>query len=170
LIAPRAWSIDGKTCSADQKAVIIKEMQYALEIAQYATQHTDEGPYLDAMFAGTPNFAQTAKTVFGNIANMLDPNNQVYTITITCEPASDMCAGKYPYYAHMKDSTNTMNLCPTFFQDIPDGTERAILTTDQRLAQRNDKDFDIRLAARTRSTVIIHEMTHTKYAMGTQGR
>jgi hypothetical protein len=73
----------------------------------------------------------------------------------------DECA-KIGYYAMMSDSTNNMNFCNRFFNDkSPIRPYTAV--------KEYCKTIDLRLAHRTRAVVLIHELTHTKFAMGEFG-
>jgi hypothetical protein len=72
-----------------------------------------------------------------------------------------MCKDKYP--AHMNDKKKTMNFCDHFFD-----TKVGILPTQDRLD--NCKFINFRAAQFLRYAVIVHECTHTAFAMDPEAR
>ena len=69
----------------------------------------------------------------------------------------------------MKDKTKVMNFCNRFFDKAEVG-KGIVPTTDATTAcTESKKTFDLRAAHWTRSAVILHECTHTNYAMGDLG-
>lgn len=137
-------------------------------MAEYTSSHVTDGPFFDAMFSGISdkNFADQAKAIYSTVAKMFDPQNQDYDFNIQCNDKTEMCQ-KAKFFAHMSDSSKRMNFCDKFFDENKDGTEYAILSTDQRLSEGGSSDkFDLRKAQRCRSAVLVHEATHTSYATG----
>ncbi|KAI1857104.1 hypothetical protein JX265_011305 [Neoarthrinium moseri] len=169
-IARRAWHFDtvDHVCPQDKQDIITKEIDYARQMAEYTTNHVKDGPYFDAMFSGIPDsdFGTKAKDIYTRVTNMLDPGNGDYDFNIQCDDTTDLC--KIPnIQAHMNDGSKRMNFCNRFFAQNPDGTEFAILSTDQRLSEgASSADFNLRKAQRSRSAVIVHECTHTQYTTG----
>jgi hypothetical protein len=84
-----------------------------------------------------------------------------YAFFASCDDESRSCKRRADY-ASMNDDTHTMNFCSIFFNfekdpkykiDPTQGVINTCSTTDLRLAQR------------TRAAAILHEATHTTYAM-----
>lgn len=92
---------------------------------------------------------------------MLQGTHPDYVILVTCDQSRPGCARK-GQYAHMNADTQVMNFCNKFFDDQL-GDESLKVTA----ALLNDcgSDFDLRTAQRARAATIIHECTHTRYAM-----
>jgi hypothetical protein len=88
-----------------------------------------------------------------------------FRIQVTCNGATDGCA-QYGQYAHMSDNTQTMNFCPRFFAAPVTGqTVDDTLKVTQTLINTCGTNFNLRTAQRARSAIIIHECSHTEFAM-----
>jgi hypothetical protein len=101
-----------------------------------------------------PNFAKEAADVYNRVVSMLDGSQ--FGLQITCNFTAKPYTGSTPDIAFMNAGRKTMNICPGFFQNskIP-----AMLDKFQNpLASIID-------AHHTRSAVLLHEITHSKFAM-----
>lgn len=174
-LLPRSYQFDPSSCSdPKQRAIIRNEFQKASDMAGYAQSHYQEGPFFDAFFPQSlsryPQFDQTMKNNYGKLSGMASPNNNGYKITVTCSNDSIKCRGGY--LAHMNDGKNNMNFCEKFFAGNEySGNKAETVDTESyvKACKANECHSDtLYFAYRTKSTTILHEMTHTTYAM-TQG-
>ena len=154
--------------------MIRNEFQKASEMAEFAQSHYQTGPFFDTFFPESlsqyPQFDETMKNNYGKLSGMADPSNDGYKITVTCNDDSTKCRGGY--LAHMNDGKNNMNFCEKFFAGNEfSGNKAETVDTESyvKACKANECHSDtLYFAYRTKSTTILHEMTHTKYAM-TQG-
>ncbi|KAF2268066.1 SGNH hydrolase [Lojkania enalia] len=157
----QAATVDFPDNSCDQwKTQIEEEMQFTVEMASTTAGDLQKGGYYDIFFAEIlrldPEFAQNTEESFTRISDMATGTSSGYKFKVTCDDTTNFCAKK-KFIAHMNDKKTTMNLCKIFFND-PN-----IKGTQDR--QGECSTMDIRAAQRTRSAILIHELTHTKYAM-----
>jgi hypothetical protein len=147
-------------CDA-HKAVIEEEMQLASDMATAASQDVEKGDYFKNFFAGVlrdaPTFKDETSQSFGKISDMISGTNNDYVFVVTCKPDSKFC--KNPsYYAHMGDDRKTLNFCDRFF-----ATDGEIKATNDRAKECDS--MTLREAHRSKAALLVHEMTHTRYAM-----
>ncbi|KAF2280019.1 uncharacterized protein EI97DRAFT_454956 [Westerdykella ornata] len=160
----RGWKFSG-SCDQGKQDVIKTELKHAKELVDTAAANVKDGVYYDTFFAQSlrddPNFSTKVSNVFSKVSKMLDDANHDYDFEITCDNNTDMCKAKY--YAHMGDSKKRMNFCDVFFS--PSG---GIKPTQERL----DKCGEITLkeAQWSRSSILVHECTHTGFAMDPEKR
>lgn len=62
--------------------------------------------------------------------------------------------------AHMGDEKRTMNFYDQFFEPA-----KEMKRTEERLTREECEEINLREAQRSKSAVLLHEMTHTRYAM-----
>ena len=144
------------------KAVIEEEMQFALDMATRASKEIEIGDYYEKLFFDKlreqPDIKKRTTETFEKINGMVSGTDCNFVVHATCDPDSHFC--KNPgYYAHMSDEPHsTMNFCKTFFE--PGGEIRG---TEERV--QGCSGMSLRDAHRSKSPVLIHEMTHTRSAM-----
>ncbi|OTA99829.1 hypothetical protein M426DRAFT_268578 [Hypoxylon sp. CI-4A] len=145
------------TCNVTQKSTIQTEMEYAVQMAQEVQGGVTNGVYFDTFFSenlrNNPDHASNVEKAFGRIGDMASGDGDTQ-FRVRCDPRANLC--KRGYIAHMSDKNKIMNFCSPFFN------EPAFRGTDDLLG---DCNMDLRAAQRSRSAVIIHECTHTSYAM-----
>ena len=97
---------------------------------------------------------------------MLRGTNAAIAITIRCDQTTPGCRAR-GQYAHMNPTNRIMNVCDRFFDDNLRGTkgEDLSLKSTSKLLGDCGSNFDLRIAQRARAATIIHECTHTPYAM-----
>jgi hypothetical protein len=66
----------------------------------------------------------------------------------------------------MNSADKTMNICPNFFETVIDDRESPFTGT----AIANCAKADLRYMQRTKSSILLHEVTHTWYTMGRADR
>jgi hypothetical protein len=167
-LLPRAWRFsqqEGEKCSVAQQFIILTEIKNAQAMAKYTSEHLTDYDFHETFFSSAvraaPDYKDNTAAAFARIASMLELDGKDYDFTITCNPLNSFCLKKpVPFYASMNDGVKRMNFCPNFFKDN-DG----IAPTQLRLDSCKDPAFDLRAAQRSRAAVIIHECTHTKFAM-----
>lgn len=84
-----------------------------------------------------------------------------YRVKVRCEATSVGCA-KNGWIAHMNSESKCMNICPNFFDTIIDKKESPYTGT----AIANCATGDLRYMQRSKGAIILHEVSHTWYAMG----
>lgn len=148
------------SCDA-HKAIIEEEMQLASDMATSASKDVEKGDYFKNFFAeslrNTPTFKDETSQVLGKISQMISGTNEEYVFVVTCKSDSKFCKNK-AYYAHMGDDRRTLNFCDQFF--APDGDIKA---TNDRTKECDS--MTLREAHRSKAALLVHEMTHTRYAM-----
>lgn len=149
-----------KSCDK-HKATIEEEMQLAEDMAAAANKDVEKGDYFKEFFAqslrASPTFKDDTSQVFGKITQMISGTNEEYIFVVTCNDKTKFCQNP-SYYAHMGDEKKTMNFCDRFF------------TSDGEIRPTNDREKDcksltLREAHRSKAAVLVHELTHTRYAM-----
>lgn len=153
------------TCDATKQATIIQELQYTLDMASETQANLQRGEYYETFFSANlrqdGDFSSNTARVYGNIVSMLDGSSG-YKVAVTCDGKSISCV-KYKWYAHMndnsKDKTGTINFCDTFW------TEPRLQPTESILNSCPASTPDLRTVQRAYSSILLHEMTHTSYAM-----
>lgn len=147
------------SCDQSKQSLLQDEMQYAVEMAQAAEANVQSGVYYDTFFAESlrqnPQFASDAAESFKKIGLMASGTNKEYEFQVTCDNKSRGCA-KLGWIAHMNDNSKIMNFCNKFFNFPQISNTKNLLDTC---------NMDLRSAQRTRSAIIVHECTHTSYAM-----
>ncbi|GFF25735.1 glucan endo-1,3-alpha-glucosidase agn1 [Aspergillus udagawae] len=162
------WGGQGAAiCGDTQKMMILLEFRFAILMAQTAQDNLQSYGFYDTFFSqGVRNrqgFAQQASGVYQRVASMLDGSSgnsgPSYELKITCDFNADPCKkAQNPDIAHMNPGKFTVNICPRFFSDP------GITATTDKYAHPPASIID---AHHTRASVLLHEMTHSKYAMKT---
>ncbi|KAI4137618.1 MAG: hypothetical protein L6R39_007186 [Caloplaca ligustica] len=127
ILVLRKWSIDCAKSKADTD-LIKDELKNAKRIAKYGHDHIDDNSddtkhYRESFISeGLRSIAddyiiKQLQNEYGNGADILGDSDN-YKLKVTCDNRSDMC--KKGFYAHMKDSEKTMNVCDAWFD--PKGT------------------------------------------------
>lgn len=153
------WGTDptGAQCEATQKQAIEKEFGYAIEMVQAAQKYLQTGKYYETFFAESvrarPNFADEAVKVYKRVEEMLD-GTSTFKVQITCEFGHSFC--ERGDLAFMNALRHTMNICGNFF------TSTKMAPTSERIAQIPPTIYE---AHHSISTIFVHEMTHTKFAL-----
>ncbi|KAF3920067.1 hypothetical protein AA313_de0200233 [Arthrobotrys entomopaga] len=149
------------SCSNDQKDMIRSEAAFAYNMAVAAQSNLQHGDYYNHFFAqslrNNAQFALDTAETFRLIADILTGKSSEFQFLVTCDNTSPSCRIRGDY-ASMNDNTFIMNFCARFFKST------AIFKGTQELLD-SCGTIDLRAAQRSRSAVIIHECTHTTYAM-----
>ncbi|KAF2743859.1 hypothetical protein M011DRAFT_480390 [Sporormia fimetaria CBS 119925] len=163
-IQKRAWHFttdQNVQCNQERQDTITTEIKHAKELADQTVGHVEDGEYYTNFFSqnlrDNPSFAGKVDDIYKKVSKMLDENNKDYDFEITCDNKSQMC--KDGFYAHMNDKKKRMNFCDSFFTP-PDPR----LQSHQEKLDKCDQ-LDLRDAQFSRSAIIIHECTHTAFAM-----
>lgn len=94
---------------------------------------------------------------------MLSGINGEYQFVVTCNDATNFCTGGY--LAHMGDEKQTMNFCDAFFQYRPIPTHQDRVSPFAKSALNECGSEDLRYFQHAKAAILIHEVTHTTYAM-----
>ncbi|KAK0660438.1 putative esterase [Cercophora samala] len=152
---------EGDTCDDAKKRAIEREMQHAYNMALRTREFLTEGNYYEHFFSNglreQPNFEADIRETYRRIADLLSGTSTSYTFTVNCDETRPACAKK-GWWAAMNDKEKKMTFCNKFFNTA------SISETQDILDNRCDS-INLREAQRTRSGVIIHEASHTRYAM-----
>jgi hypothetical protein len=90
----------------------------------------------------------------------VDPD---YILLLQCDQTTPGCARKN-WYAHMNPETEVMNFCNNFFDDnLGTNGDKSLKSTSALLGQC--ATINLRDAQRARAATVIHECTHTTFAM-----
>ncbi|KAK3937884.1 Mutanase Pc12g07500-like protein 1 [Diplogelasinospora grovesii] len=154
-------NFDG-SCSNDRKLIIRAEMAYAYEMAVAARDNLQWGDYYNHFFStnlkNQADFAANTAETYRRIADMLSGVSSEYGFTVSCDQDREACKTKGKgWWAAMNDATQIMYFCDKWFDD-PD-----VKSTYQ--VQAECSTINLRDAQWTKSAVIVHEATHTYYAM-----
>jgi hypothetical protein len=126
-------------------------------MVQAAQKNLQTGEYYDTYFAKSvrdrPNFADESVKVYKEVEEMLD-GTSLFGLQITCDFDHDFC--KRGDLASMNAFSKTVNICPGIFSSTK------MAPTSERIAQIPPTILE---AHHSLSTVIVHEMTHTKRAL-----
>lgn len=172
-LSPRSWRFTTKSeeypCNDQQKKFIEREIGYARQHLEHTIKNLHLNGYYETFFAkdlrDKPTFDDQVITVYKNIDRMLDKSNNGYEMKFTCQESSRKC--KDGYLAHMLDAEKRINFCNKFFKRIP--TPKDVYeTTDDKLASCDQ--LNLRGVQFTPSAVLIHECTHTRFAMAPNER
>ncbi|PKX91286.1 putative alpha-1,3-glucanase [Aspergillus novofumigatus IBT 16806] len=152
---------EGLTCTDDEKKAIVRELVYAMKMAQETANNIQLGDYHTTFFGqrlvSNSKFISDTVETYKRVEQILGGHADEFPMKLTCNPNTPLCKNpKTVTVAHMNDARQILNFCPKFFHDA-----RLFPTKDLL-----DKcDMDLRDAARARSAALVHEATHTKYAM-----
>lgn len=157
------------SCTTDQQSAIRTELEYTLQMAAQTKNHLQDGVYYETFFAAElrddEDFAANVAQRYANIELMLAGTG--YTVTATCNDQTKYCKN-LGWYAHMSDAplskTGNMNFCNKFW------TDTRIQKTADILGTCPVTTPNIVTAQRTRSAILMHELTHTSFTMSYQGR
>ncbi|KAH3948791.1 hypothetical protein HBI56_121730 [Parastagonospora nodorum] len=130
-------------------------------MATTASKDVEKGDYFKNFFAQSlrdaPAFRDETSQVFGKITQMMSGTEELYIFAVTCDNDTKFCR-KQSYYAHMGDDRRTMNFCDRFF-----ATDGDIKATNDRAKECDS--MTLREAHRSKAALLVHETTHTRYAM-----
>jgi hypothetical protein len=160
-----AISFPDTSCTTERQTAIILELQSTLEMAVDTEANLQRGVYFTKFFdegsRQNEDFAANTARVYGNVATMLQ-GGPAYRVTATCDSSTKYCT-KIGWYAHMNDNAKgkvgRVNFCEKFW------TDSEIVSTDSILSTCKTTVPDLRVVQRTRSAILLHEMTHTSFAM-----
>ncbi|KAK4083326.1 lysine-specific metallo-endopeptidase domain-containing protein [Purpureocillium lilacinum] len=160
-LIPRKWKFDGSTCDANKQKVLKAEFKSAALMASIASLIPKDDLYYKTFISDLhqsmgEGFASNIRNGYGRMAKMLQEDEEGYEIKVTCDDGTDGCKKKW--FAHMNDGKHTMNFCNRFFD-----SSKGIKSTEERMD--NCDKIDLRDAQRSRSAIIVHEASHTNYAM-----
>jgi len=149
----------------DKLPAITQELQYTLNMAVDTQANLQRGVYFAKFFdqdsRDDADFAANTARVYGNVATMLKGTSG-YRVIATCDGTTTYCT-EQSWYAHMNDDTKgkvgRVNLGENFWTDTRIVSTESILSTCQATTP------DLRVVQRARSAILIHEMTHTSFAM-----
>jgi hypothetical protein len=135
-------------------------LQPSTALVDLTVTNQQDGVYYETFYPkslrDTDDFSVQVGNVFSKISSALDDVRTDYTFEITRDGTTPMCKDKY--FAHMNDKHKRMNFCNRFFND-----KAGILPTQTRLD--NCDTISLREAQFSRSAVMVHELTHTGFAM-----
>ncbi|KAM0818679.1 putative Lysine-specific metallo-endopeptidase domain-containing protein [Seiridium cardinale] len=164
-LQPRGWNFPDSSCEQNKQDIIKTEIGHAKDLSDLTVSNLEDGGYYETFFAKSlrddPKFSVKADNVFQKISQMLDDSQHGFDFKITCDDTTSMCKDKY--LAHMNDKKKTMNFCNRFFD-----TKVGILPTQDRLDKCDS--IDLRAAQFSRSAIIVHECSHTSFAMDPEDR
>jgi hypothetical protein len=166
-LLPRGWKFTTKSdehpCNDDQKRLIETEISYARQLVEHTINDLHLNGYYDTFFAWTLRedayFESKVLNVYRKVARMLDIANSEYEMKLTCDHGHDFCNR---YVAHILDGEKRVNFCKTFFTGKETGNSK-LTPTDDKLAKC--RTLNLRDMQHTLSAVLIHECTHTGFAM-----
>lgn len=159
----------------DRMTILRRELQYTADMAQEAANNLLAGDYYNRFFAESlrldDDFALNTAAAYQNIANMLAGIG--FRVDVTCNEQSSYCLER-GWHAHMNDNSEakigTINICSTYWSRPEFQNTDTILDACQARAPNVPKIPDLREAQRSRSAVLLHEMTHTNASMSYQER
>ncbi|KAK6065946.1 esterase family protein [Seiridium cupressi] len=146
------------SCSSKRQTILRTETYYAMKMADATAGDVTSGVYYSTFFPESIRddyFASQLKETYQNMVDMASGTSTAYPYNVTCNQATEGCSRK-GWYAHMNDNTMVMNFCDIFFTDEGISNTATLLDT---------APADLRVAQRSRSAIIIHELSHTTYAM-----
>ncbi|KAJ6446958.1 lysine-specific metallo-endopeptidase domain-containing protein [Purpureocillium lavendulum] len=160
-LIPRKWHFDGNSCDAGKQKILKDEFKAAALMASVASLIPKDDLYYKTFISDLhqsmgEGFLSNIHNGYSRISEMVQENAEGYEVKVTCNDATDGCKKKW--FAHMNDGKKTMNFCDRFFD-----SSKGIVSTQERLD--NCDKIDLREAQRSRSAIIVHEASHTKYAM-----
>lgn len=119
-------------------------------------------------------YQKNALETYRGIGEMLKGTSD-HKFKVTCDDSAKLCKktkNQPPLQAYMRDTAKwkqgekrNMNFCAASFDDKPQDGQAVIQSTQARLSQCINQDFTIREAQRSRTSSLIHECIHTRYAM-----
>ncbi|KAI1428363.1 SGNH hydrolase-type esterase domain-containing protein [Xylaria sp. FL1777] len=152
------------SCGSDE-AVITTEMSWAYAMAKAAADEPANSDYYEHFFSEglreNDAFAAKIAARYEYMANMLSGTSDGYKVGVTCDNTTKFCS--QGYLAHMNDGKKRMNFCKLFFKTEPKPGKISDYT---ETALGKCSSGDLRYFQRTKSSIIVHETAHTKYAMG----
>jgi hypothetical protein len=155
---PLAHYKDG-SCSREMVKAILHEIGIARDMAREAQTHLQKDDYYDKFFPQAQRddseFKDHVTTIFGRVAEMLNGRSG-NNFLITCKKNAKRCQDP-DYIAGMGKKAPVLNFCPTFL------THLELISASVRKSEC--KYMTHREAHRTRAAIILHEVTHTIYAM-----
>ncbi|KAH2979057.1 hypothetical protein KXW58_004186 [Aspergillus fumigatus] len=155
-----------ETCTyKDELAVahINPTLRFAILMAQTAQENLQSYGFYDTFFSpdvrNQQDFAEKASKVYETVVSMLDGSAEKFELKITCNNGADVCQDDTTV-ASMNAYHKTVTICDKFF------TDSKIAATADKYAHPPASIID---AHHTRAAVLVHEMTHTKFAMDAVG-
>jgi hypothetical protein len=146
-------------CSESMMDIISLELGYAREMAYAARDHLLKDGYYNTFIAQVvrerEGFQSHAEGIYSRVGQML--NGNYAQVMVTCRETKRCQQSKGQYVASMTPTSLTLNFCKQF------ETTTELAPTKERLGQCDS--MTMRQAHRSRSTVLLHEMTHTYEAM-----
>ncbi|KAK2774669.1 esterase family protein [Colletotrichum kahawae] len=134
-------------------------------MAEAARDDTKFGDYFNHFFSENlrrkDGFGERVKERYRRIADILSGKSSDYHVTVTCNQESNGCKKK-GWWAHMNNEFQVMNICEKWFEDNGGFLSDS---TDNTLSHCNNDAMDLRYVQRSRSGILVHEMSHTSYAM-----
>lgn len=143
------------SCGQAEMMAIRTEFRYARDMAKEAQKRVQFEGYYDRFIPEEVRDPAKATEIFGRIAELLGGNGG-HHFYVVCHPNTEICSDP-DMLASMNDKEKTMNLCPQFF------TDTRIVPAKDRLNECGT--MTLREAHRSRAVILIHECTHTNYAM-----
>ncbi|GFF57063.1 mutanase [Aspergillus udagawae] len=158
------WVGEGASaCDATKRSIILLEFRFAILMAQTAQENLQSYGFYDTFFSpdvrNQQDFAQKASKVYETVVSMLDGSAENFELKITCNNGADVCQ-ESTTVASMNAHHKTVTICDKFF------TDPRMTATADKYAHPPASIID---AHHTRAAVLVHEMTHTKFAMHAVG-
>lgn len=158
------WVGEGASaCDATKRSIILLEFRFAILMAQTAQENLQSYGFYDTFFSpdvrNQQDFAEKASKVYETVVSMLDGSAEKFELKITCNNGADVCQDDTTV-ASMNAYHKTVTICDKFF------TDSKIAATADKYAHPPASIID---AHHTRAAVLVHEMTHTKFAMDAVG-
>ena len=179
---PRSYTISG-SCSEAKQKVIKEELQQANKIAQFAQNNYKNGNYFPKFFPTSlqndEKFNESLKNTFANLAKMATSELQGMRMTITCNDGTVRCNIKnsytqkvFPAHTTAAESVTTINFCDLFSNSATvhsHGGSSVVTSTNKFIKDSvREQKYYLKNANPMRSRIILHELTHTKFAMNGQ--
>ncbi|KAJ5824724.1 hypothetical protein N7447_007064 [Penicillium robsamsonii] len=152
------WGGTGKAvCDADQRPKILREFRFAILMAKLAQENVQPWDYYEIFFSegvrNKENFAQTASVVYEAVVSMLQGSSS-FGLQVTYDNGANPCKKvKSPDLTYTNAGKKTVNICEGFFQ------------MEETSLRYIHPPKSIKDAHRTRAAILVHEMTHSMFAM-----
>ncbi|KAJ9480771.1 hypothetical protein VN97_g12756 [Penicillium thymicola] len=151
------------SCSRKQVQELYKEFTKARSMAREAQLHIQKDGYFNTFFAAENRDPSYASEVYGRISEMIGGNGG-YHFEVTCNNKRESCqpSQKGDMNIAAMSTKGVMNICDAFLD------HKHIKSTEER--EKECGSMSVREAHHSRAAVLLHESSHTSYAMTGQIR
>ncbi|WQF75418.1 Putative metallopeptidase, catalytic domain superfamily [Colletotrichum destructivum] len=181
-VSPRTFKFKGEKegqiggCNAADVKIILEEIEIAKEAAEFAAEQLTKYPFFQAFQEpkafGKKELENAGKEVFTRIAAMLDGFHKDDRFTIECrnKRCTEEDADTVAIMSTKKDGIldPILSFCPKFFE-TDSSTQKKLerykkaMGRNRNYVERWSGTINMQDLSRTRSVVIMHELTHTPY-------